>query len=191
MNISGLGPKNIMQYDASGNKVAAVIQGQLTDIVYDGADFVLLDQLPQVQAIPVGTIFTISTQVPPLGTIKANGAAVSRTTYPALFSTIGVTYGSGDGSTTFNLPDLRGEFIRGWDDGRGVDAGRVFGSFQNHMFQNHTHYSSSSGWVNNGGNATGGAGVAFGQSGDNTVTSGSFGAETRPRNISLLRVIKY
>lgn len=46
MNISGLGPKNIMQYDASGNKVAAVIQGQLTDAVYDGADIVLLDQLP-------------------------------------------------------------------------------------------------------------------------------------------------
>ena len=46
MNISGLGPKNIMQYDASGNKVAAVIQGQLTDAVYDGTDIVLLDQLP-------------------------------------------------------------------------------------------------------------------------------------------------
>jgi len=46
MNISGLGPKNIMQYDASGNKVAAVIQGQLTDAVYDGTDIVLLDSLP-------------------------------------------------------------------------------------------------------------------------------------------------
>jgi len=46
MNISGLGVKNIMQYDVSGNKVAAVIQGQLTDAVYDGTDIVLLDQLP-------------------------------------------------------------------------------------------------------------------------------------------------
>jgi len=46
MNISGLGPKSIMQYDTSGNKVAAVIQGQLTDAVYDGTDIVLLDQLP-------------------------------------------------------------------------------------------------------------------------------------------------
>lgn len=46
MNISGLGVKNIMQYDTSGNKVAAVIQGQLTDVVYDGTDIVLLDQLP-------------------------------------------------------------------------------------------------------------------------------------------------
>nr|WP_256347250.1 hypothetical protein [Pseudomonas gingeri] len=51
MSISGLGAKSIMQYDASGNKVAAVIQGQLTDAVYDGADIVLLDQLPSVLGV--------------------------------------------------------------------------------------------------------------------------------------------
>lgn len=59
-----------------------------------------------------------------------NGAAISRTTYAALFAKIGTTYGAGDGSTTFNLPDLRGEFIRGWDNGRGIDTGRVLGSTQ-------------------------------------------------------------
>ena len=47
-----------------------------------------------------------------------------------LFSTIGTTFGVGDGSSTFNLPDLRSEFIRGWDDGRGIDASRLFGSAQ-------------------------------------------------------------
>jgi phage-related tail fiber protein len=47
-----------------------------------------------------------------------------------LFAAIGVEFGFGDGVNTFNLPDLRGEFIRGWDKGRGVDAGRTFGSWQ-------------------------------------------------------------
>lgn len=66
----------------------------------------------------------------PTGWMKANGAAVSRTTYAALFSAIGTTFGSGDGVNTFNLPDLRGEFVRGWDDGRGADPGRSIGSSQ-------------------------------------------------------------
>jgi microcystin-dependent protein len=66
----------------------------------------------------------------PPGWLKANGALVSRTTYAALFAAIGTTFGVGDGSTTFALPDVRGKFLRGWDDGRGLDAGRVFGSSQ-------------------------------------------------------------
>jgi phage-related tail fiber protein len=66
----------------------------------------------------------------PPGWLKANGAAVSRTTYAALFAAIGTTFGAGDGATTFNVPDLRGEFVRGWDDGRGIDSGRAFGSTQ-------------------------------------------------------------
>ncbi len=66
----------------------------------------------------------------PTGWLKANGAAVSRTAYAELFAAIGTVYGEGDGFNTFNLPDLRGEFVRGWDDGRGVDAGRIMGSWQ-------------------------------------------------------------
>lgn len=66
----------------------------------------------------------------PTGWIPADGRALSRTTYAALFSAIGTAYGSGDGSTTFNVPDLRGEFLRGWDSGRGIDPGRALGSLQ-------------------------------------------------------------
>ena len=55
----------------------------------------------------------------PAGWLECNGSAVSRTTYAALFAAIGTEYGVGDGTTTFNLPDLRGEFMRGWDNGRG------------------------------------------------------------------------
>lgn len=66
----------------------------------------------------------------PDGWLAANGAAVSRTAYANLFVVIGTTFGAGDGSTTFNLPDLRGEFLRGWDAGRGLDANRALGSKQ-------------------------------------------------------------
>lgn len=75
----------------------------------------------------------------PAGWLKANGAAVSRTTYAALFARIGTSAGAGDGSTTFNLPDMRGEFARGLDDGRGVDAARVLGSAQSSQNASHTH----------------------------------------------------
>lgn len=57
-------------------------------------------------------IFTAADE-PPAHTLEANGAAVSRTTYAKLFAVLGTLYGSGDGSTTFNLPDMRGRFIRG------------------------------------------------------------------------------
>ena len=79
---------------------------------------------------PAGIIIFYAANSAPTGYIKANGAAISRSTYSALFSAIGTTFGVGDGSTTFNVPDLRGEFPRGWDDGRGVDSGRAFGSAQ-------------------------------------------------------------
>jgi microcystin-dependent protein len=60
--------------------------------------------------------------VPPFGYLLCNGAAVSRNIYARLFNAIGTTYGIGDGFSSFNIPDLRGEFIRGFDAGRGVDT---------------------------------------------------------------------
>lgn len=86
-----------------------------------------------------GQISAFAFNTAPDGWLKANGAAVSRTTYSDLFGAIGTTFGAGDGSTTFNVPDLRGEFLRGWDDGRGVDTGRAFGSTQQDQNKSHTH----------------------------------------------------
>ena len=74
----------------------------------------------------------------PRGWLEADGAAVLRADYPGLFEVITVRYGSGDGSTTFNLPDLRGQFLRGWDSGRGVDSGRSEGSSQGDAIRNIT-----------------------------------------------------
>jgi len=76
--------------------------------------------------------------------LKCNGTAISRTTYAALFAIIGTTHGAGDGSSTFNVPDLRGEFVRGWDDGRGVDSGRNFGTSQSDENKQHNHTASTS-----------------------------------------------
>lgn len=85
---------------------------------------------------------------PPAGWLKANGAAISRTTYATLFAKISTLYGAGDGSTTFNLPDIRGYFARAWDDARGVDVGRTFGSYQPDFPASHAH-TASSGTVSN------------------------------------------
>ncbi|APQ13411.1 hypothetical protein BJP27_18605 [Pseudomonas oryzihabitans] len=150
----------------------------------------------------------------PNGYLKANGAAVSRTTYATLFAAIGTTFGAGDGSTTFNLPDLRGEFIRGWDDSRGVDSGRTFGSLQSGQNASHSHTATAS---NAGAHshttsvkadrAAGEGNAVFGDenwygdlslpsstAGDHTHNisiAASGGNESRPRNIALLACIKY
>jgi len=126
-----------------------------------------------------GEIRWLAGSVVPLGWLKANGAAVSRTTYAALFAAITTTYGAGDGSTTFALPDLRGEFIRGWDDGKGTDAGRALGSKQAQSIQNHVH--------NNGNFVTGGP---SGSQDGSTISRQDGTGETRPRNIALMAVIR-
>lgn len=134
----------------------------------------------------------------PTGWLKANGAAVSRTTYAALFTAIGTTFGVGDGSTTFNLPDLRGEFARGWDDGRGIDSGRAFGSAQTDAFQGHFHQSQTGNNSALGGNYTIGAtaystttNLVKGAITDATYGTARIASETRPRSIALLACIKF
>ena len=83
-----------------------------------------------IVAAPVGSLIVHAAQTPPSGWFECDGTTRSRTDYADLFNTIGTAYGEGDGSTTFNLPDLRGEFVRAWDHGRGVDANRALGTWQ-------------------------------------------------------------
>lgn len=91
------------------------------------------------QAAPVASLVYMAINTVPAGWLKANGATVSRTTYAALFAAIGTTYGAGDGSTTFNLPDYRGYFLRALDDGRGIDPSRALGSTQSSQNLSHNH----------------------------------------------------
>jgi phage-related tail fiber protein len=152
---------------------------------------------------PPGMVAYFARNTAPSGWLKANGAAVSRTTYAALFAAIGTTFGPGDGSTTFNLPDLRGEFLRGWDDGRGVDAGRGFGSSQGDAIRNITG-SLVSALLD----SVVGTGAFIAEFSDQSSGAGSGGLnkmtgvfdasrvvptanENRPRNVALLACIKY
>jgi len=137
----------------------------------------------------------------PLGALKANGALVSRTAYARLFAKIGTTYGVGNGSTTFALPDQRGEFMRGWDDGRGVDAGRVFGSAQGDAMRNLTgahdglQYRSFANGVfgvpANSGTKAPGADTPGGAVNFDASRQVPTAAEFRPRNTAQLAVIFY
>jgi microcystin-dependent protein len=79
----------------------------------------------------------------PTGWLYCNGAAISRAAYAPLFALIGTTFGIGDGATTFNLPDMRGRFPRGWNDDATLDPTRVFGSTQTDDFEAHTHTAST------------------------------------------------
>lgn len=141
-------------------------------------------------ATPAGAVQFFATSTAPTGWLKANGAAVSRTSYATLFAAIGTVFGVGDGSTTFNLPDLRGEFVRGFDDGKGTDSGRAFGSSQAGQLPSHTHVMPQG--LSGGGGSFQWAG---GGNGVSTITSATGGtensSENRPRNIALLACIKY
>ncbi|MBE7196603.1 MAG: tail fiber protein [Parafilimonas terrae] len=140
-------------------------------------------------AVPSGAVMHFAMSSCPAAWLKANSAAVSRSTYSGLFAAIGTTFGAGDGSTTFNLPDLRGEFIRGFDDGRGVDSGRALGSFQAQQIQNHTHNTSYDVVAAAGSGARAPSDNFNNVSATSNPTSGG-GTETRPRNVALLACIK-
>ena len=128
-----------------------------------------------VAGVPSGAVFCIAVASVPSGYLECNGAAVSRTTYAALFAVIGTQYGAGNGSSTFNIPDLRGEFIRGFDNGKGTDSGRSIASSQSDQNKQHNH--SASGSVGDHRHAYafaqgsgGGVGNDFAGSGINSVT---------------------
>jgi phage-related tail fiber protein len=146
-------------------------------------------------AVPAGSVGFFAMAAAPTSWLKANGAAISRTTYASLFAAIGTTFGTGDGSTTFNLPDLRGEFLRVWDDGRTVDNGRVFGTWQDHAVQSHTHNVKRNGNATSGSDGSGFAATSYDGNNSGPITtytqSGNVATETRPRNIALLACIKY
>jgi len=91
--------------------------------------------------VPSGAVFHFAMTSAPTGYLVCDGSAVSRSTYSELFSAIGTTFGVGDGSTTFNLPNLLGEFIRGYNgSGSGKDTGRTFGDQQDDAVTEHNHH---------------------------------------------------
>jgi microcystin-dependent protein len=127
----------------------------------------------------------------PAGWLEGNGANVSATTYPRLFAALGTTWGTSAGNVS--LPDTRGYFPRGWDHGTGVDAGRVFGTYEQDQLQDHTHnvtVINAAAGPSTGENAplnfTTGTQIAT-----SIPISGNHGTETRPKNFTVLYCIKY
>ena len=98
----------------------------------------ILDLIASKVVAPIGSIHAYAGSVVPANHIVCDGSILSRSAYASLYSVIGDTFGAGDGLTTFKIPDLRGEFIRGFDAGRGVDFSRVLGSSQTDTIQNFT-----------------------------------------------------
>lgn len=201
--------------DATGAYVVNTKSGRILYLKHDGNLTYdrnrVLTEADAPSLITSGAVMYFARTTAPDGWLKANGAAVSRTAYAALFAAIGTTYGTGDGRTTFNLPDLRGEFVRGWDDGRGIDRGRAFGSAQGDAIRNIT------GSIDSGSHqgrqlfdeaaATGALAISRRQwknwtadisDGGNIPAAFDFDAsrvvptasENRPRNIALLACIK-
>lgn len=138
--------------------------------------------------VRVGDLKYWPTATAPAGYLECNGAAISRTAYAALFAVIGTTYGAGDGATTFNLPDSRGEFVRCLDSGRGVDAGRVIGSAQAASVVSNKINAAGSIIASNLDSSTASSQTAINGTG---VGGGSADVTFRPRNIAWLACIKF
>ena len=171
--------------------------------------------------VPVGGIILWPGETPPGGFLECDGSALLRTTYAALYAEIGTIYGTGAGAlanTTFRLPDGRGEFIRGWDHGRGADpdvakrtdrgdgeTGDKVGAKQMDQYRWHQHLSglgtNDSEKFHDYQNTTNlvvptttYARIPVnrpGGIGGQAITSQEGGKETRPRNIALMVAIKY
>lgn len=144
-----------------------------------------------------GSVILWPLNTAPTGYLICDGSEISRTTYSELFAVLGTAYGVGNGSTTFNLPDYRGQFLRGWSNGSTTDpdrasrtnrgdgtAGDNVGTKQTDQFRSHTHPVP--------GGFGGGATVARGEIGlqyfFNTYPTG--GNETRPTNVYINYCIK-
>jgi len=154
----------------------------------DGADGV---DGTNASPFPAGSVIYHAANTPPTGFLKADGSAVSRSTYSDLFAAIGETYGAGDGSTTFLVPDLRGEFMRGWDDSRGIDGGRGFGSAQADQMESHSHTFNVHYSPGAGGQPLQGTGSVAATRSTSSVGGTSNSSENRPRNVALLACIKF
>lgn len=160
---------------------------------------------------PVGSIIQHSSKTPPMGYLYCNGQAVSRTQYNQLFAVIGTTYGSGNGSTTFNVPDLRGRFLRGQNDTSGNDpdaasrtalnaggnTGDNIGSVQGDQFASHSHFFARNRWYSFDQIYNSNPGSIY-ASGDPTTsasysafTDNAGGNETRPKNVNVAYHICY
>lgn len=143
------GPSDVVEIEvqriiASSNNNLAVNFSDVADSirltgVSSHEDLNALAGLLNASTVITGEVRQLAHPNVPSGWLSCDGQPISRALYPELFTALGVIYGAGDGTTTFNLPDYRGQFLRGFDDGAGVDSGRVLGALQADALKSHTH----------------------------------------------------
>lgn len=182
---------------AFANSAAATVQQQL-----NAAVTALNNAIATTRPVPVGAVFYMSKPTVPYGYLEANGQVISRSTYVDLWNYLGQP-NTGNGSTTFNIIDLRAEFIRSWDNGRGIDTNRQIGSNQESTNLAHNHGSAGDDQLGSWSNGVAGwpgtsrgtfqydAKSNYGGGGQiwDTTTDGA--NESRPRNVALMPVIKW
>ena len=147
--------------------------------------------LKNLSALPVGAMVPFPKGTVPAGFLEIDGSVQSAATFPDLADYLGTTFNRGDeGAGNFRLPESRGEFLRGWDHNRGVDPGRVLGTYQADDFKSHFHAAPNS-------DAAGGVVGSWlyaelGNAATNyeNITKNSGGSETRPRNLAVMWCIK-
>jgi hypothetical protein len=163
----------------------------------------LQDAIASTRPVPVASVFYIASETVPYGYFEAAGQYISSLTYHDLWVALGSSAPApGDPANTFRLPDLRGEFVRGWDHSRGLDAGRTLRSSQSSSNLEHNHgvpgddqlgfANGYGGWTSSSRgsfpydarSSYGGGGAVW-----NTTTDG--GNESRPHNIALMPIIKW
>ncbi|MFJ2538481.1 phage tail protein [Pseudomonas sp. NPDC087614] len=148
--------------------------------------------IAQASALPVGAMVAFPKAVVAPGFLEVDGSVQSIATYPDLFAYLGTTFNTGgEGAGNFRLPESRAEFLRGWDHGRGVDAGRALGSWQADDNKAHTHNNNSVGGPVGSRQDTlsAGSGIFIGSS-TSKETGSSGGSEARPRNLAVMWCIK-
>jgi microcystin-dependent protein len=138
LNVDGLGakplrfaPTLLAAFPNVELPAATLIQGTPYSVTYNNTDgaFYLHGFMNLPFVVPVGGMVDyFGTSSPSSNFVLPYGQAISRTTYSVLFTLLGTTFGTGDGSTTFNVPDLRGRFVAGKDDMGGSAASRLSGA---------------------------------------------------------------
>jgi microcystin-dependent protein len=133
VNVQSLGAKSLFKKTSGGPAALTggeIQAGDIVEIEFDGTQFQLVGMPANIAVdpttlTPTGAVMPFAGAAAPTGWLVCAGQAVNRTTYAALFAVIGTTFGAGDGSTTFTLPDLRGRAVFGVDNMGGVAANRL------------------------------------------------------------------
>lgn len=199
LNLNGLGAVAIQNF-GSALLGGEIVSGQTYTFVYDGSVWQFQSPTSTSAGTIVGEIRFFGGATAPAGWFEATGAAVSRTTYASLYAIYGTAYGVGDGSTTFNIPDLRASVPRGRDAGRGIDAALVIGYSHADAMQGHLH--SLPGMPQNGSGSSYGGGGAGVQAASNVTATGApiddgthgtprIASETRVRSTVGMFIVKF